>query len=167
MARPKNHETENIQDVSIFPDGYEMNSWNNNDGRSIDIATSRSRIEDKRQSPICHINNKAKLWFPIEQIPEGWQYAWFTERLLNEPQSDNLQEAYENGWDFVDQSDHPNYMVRELHSHGDNRIRRRNNILMKKPKNDYLMDQRSHIEESAKKQKEISYLTDYFRTRSK
>jgi hypothetical protein len=161
MARPKN--PDNVQEVSVFPEGYEMNSWNNNDGREIDIAASRSRVDDKR-SITGHKRHKGNLWFPVEEIPEGWQYGWFTERLLNEPQGDNLQEAYENGWDFVKQSDHPTYMVRELYENNDNRVRRRNNILMKKPKDDYMADQLGHIEESAKKQKEISYLTDYFGT---
>lgn len=161
MARPKN--PDNVQDISVFPEGYEMNSWNNNDGREVDIAASRSRVDDKRNIR-GQKRHKGNLWFPVEEIPEGWQYGWFTERLLNEPQGDNLQEAYENGWDFVKQSDHPTYMVRELYENTDNRIRRRNNILMKKPKDDYMADQLGHIEESAKKQKEISYLTDYFGT---
>ena len=34
--------------------------------------------------------------------------------------------------------------------------------IMKKPKNEYLRTQREYEEESAAKQKEISYLTDYF-----
>lgn len=161
MARHKDTETENVQDVNVFPDGYEMNAWNNNDGREVDISASRSRVSDKRPSSIGFKRHKGNLWFPIEEIPEGWQYGWFTERLLNEPQGDNLQEAYENGWDFVNQSDHPTYMVRELYANTDNRIRRRNNILMKKPKDEYLAEQRGHVEESAMKQREISALTEY------
>lgn len=159
MGRPKN--PENVEDISVFPEGYEMNAWNNEEGREVDIAASRSHIDDKRPSLVSKRRNKGSLWFPIEEIPEGWQYGWFTERLMNEPQGDNLQEAYENGWDFVKQSDHPNYMIRELYANADNRIRRRNNILMKKPKHDYIADQMGFEQESAKKQKEVSYLTDY------
>jgi hypothetical protein len=162
MGRPKN--PDNVKDISVFPEGYEMNAWDNNDGREVDIASSRSRVEDKRPKSTNYKKHKGNLWFPIEEIPEGWQYAWFTERLLNEPQGDNLQEAFENGWDFVKQSDHPTYIIRELYGNSDNRVRRRNNILMKKPKAEYLADQLEHVEESARKQKEISYLTDYFGT---
>lgn len=166
MGRTKN--TDEVQDISVYPDGYEMNAWENNEGREIDISASRKRIDDKRPAPLAMNNTyRAKLWFPVNQIPDGWQYGWFTERLLNEPQGDNLQEAYESGWDFVKQSDHPDYIVRELHTYADNRIRRRNSILMKKPKEDYMLDQRGHIEESALKQREISYLTDYFGQGSK
>jgi hypothetical protein len=160
MARPKNPEEVDVQDVSVFPEGYEMNSWDNRDTRGLDIARSRTR--ENRPSPIGFNNQRGKLWFPVEQIPHDMQYAWFTERLLNEPQGDNIQEAYENGWEFVNQTDHPDYMVREIHSNADNRIRRRNNILMKKRKEDYLLEQRGHVEESAQKQREISYLTDTF-----
>lgn len=162
MARSKGTDIDNNQ-PSVFPDGYQMNAWND-DEREVDIAASRSRVDDRRPQSHNDKNHKGKLWFPINEIPEGWQYGWFTERLLNEPQGDNLQEAYENGWDFVKQSDHPGYMVRELYENTDNRIRRRNNVLMKKPKQDYVADQKGHIEESIKKQKEISYLTDYFGT---
>lgn len=161
MSRSKNPEI--TEDVSVFPDGYEMNSWNSTDARGVDIAASRRRTDDR----ISHTRSKkykGKLWFPMDQIPEGWQYGWFTERLLNEPQGDNLQDAYEDGWDFVLQSDHPGYMVRELYTHSDNRIRRSGNILMKKPKSDYLEAQREYVYESEQKQKEISYLTDYFGT---
>lgn len=159
MART--NATENEKDVSVFPDGYEMNAWNNDEGRGLDIASSRNRELDKR---ISNNRHNFLLYFPPEQIPEGLQYAFMTERLLNEPQNDNLQAQYENGWDFVAQSDHPTYMVRELFPSTDNRIRRRNCILMKKPLSDYKSSQQEYEEESAKKQKEISYLTDYFGT---
>lgn len=159
MAR--NKDMDSVEEVSPFPEGHEMNAWHS-DGREVDIASERTRVDEKR--PSTYKKYKSSLWFPLKEVPEGWQYAWFTERLLNEPQNDNLQEAYENGWDFVKQSDHPTYMVRELYGNPDDHIRRRNNILMKKPKSDYMADQRGHIEESAKKQKEISYLTDYFGT---
>lgn len=157
MARPKN--TDDVQDVSVFPDGYEMNAWDNNDGRPHDIAASRTRAVDKRASTNTH---NFLLYFPPDQIPEGWQYAFMTERLLNEPQNDNLQAQYENGWDFVAQSDHPTYLVRELFPSSDNRIRRRNCILMKKPKSEYLAQKEGYEKESEQKQKEISALTDYF-----
>ena len=78
--------------------------------------------------------------------------------------NDNLQELYENGYEFVKQSDHPTHMVRELHRNTDNRIHKGACVMMKKPKEDYLADQKEHVEESARKQKEISYLTDYFGT---
>src|ERR1700678_916617 len=162
MARPKNPENE--QDVSVFPEGYEMNAWNNNDGREVDIAASRTRVEDKRPFTRKSRRHKGRLDFPIEEIPEGWQYVWVTERLLGEPQGDNIQERFEDGYEFVKQSDHPTYMVRELHANPDNRIRRANNILMKKLKKDYDDCQREYAEESLQKQKEISYLTDYFGT---
>jgi hypothetical protein len=157
----KNKPIESADEVSIFPEGHVMNSWQN-DGREIDINSARTRQDSKRTDysklPSRHRGN---LWFPKEQIPEGWQYAWFTERLLGEPQNDNLQEGYENGWDFVKQSDHPEYMVRELYANPDNRIRRRNNILMKKPIHEYLISQQESEEENMAKQKEIACLTDY------
>jgi hypothetical protein len=161
MARSKDTETDNIQDINVFPDGYEMNAWNNNDGRSVDISASRSRATDKRPSPNQH---QFLLYFPKEEIPEGWQYSYMTERLLGEPQLDNLQEQYEKGWDFVNQSDHPTYTVRTLYPSTDNRIRRRNCILMKMPMDQYLEMQRGRTEESAAKQREISALTDYLGT---
>ena len=167
MVRSKNIDDtqENIQDVSVFPDGYEMNAWDNNEARGVDIAASRTRESDQRPSSRgINTNNRGKLWFPVEEIPDDLQYGWFTERLLNDPQGDNLQEAYENGWDFVEQTDHPTYAFRALYGNTDNRIRRNNNILMKKPKEDYLLSQRLCVEESLQKQKEISYLTDYFGT---
>jgi len=133
------------------------------DEREISIASERTRQDDKRvnfaRKPSRHRGN---LWFPEEQIPVGWIYGWFTERLLGEPQNDNLQEAYENGWDFVKQSDHPEYMIRELYANSDNRIRRRNNILMKKPKKDYDADQQYYQEETEAKEREVSQLTDLY-----
>lgn len=158
MAKDKNNYE---QDVSAFPEGMVMNSWNN-DGREVDIASERTRVDEKRIFARPPTRRKGSLWFPKEEIPEGWQYGWFTERLLGDPQNDNLQEAYENGWDFVKQSDHPTYQVRELYSNPDNRIRRRNNVLMKKPLHEYEMSQRECEEESLSKQREIGHLTDYF-----
>lgn len=159
MAR--NKETDSAQEVSAFPDGYEMNAWSS-DGREIDLAASRSRADEKR--PVPYKKHKGRLYFPVHEIPEGWQYILATHSLLNEPQNDNLQELYENGYDFVKQSDHPTHMIRELYGNTDNRIKKGACVLMKKPKSDYLADQRSHIDESARKQKEISHLTDYFGT---
>lgn len=163
MAKDKNDQ---MQDVSVFPEGYVMNSWDS-DGREVDIAAERTRADEKRLFAQPATRHRGSLWFPKEQIPDGWQYGWFTERLLGEPQNDNLQEAYENGWDFVKQSDHPDYMVRELFSNPDNRIRRRNNILMKKPLHEYEMSQRECVEESAAKQREIAHLTNYFGNNAK
>lgn len=161
MSKDKNNNETSEQ--SVFPEGYVMNAWGN-DGREVDIASERTRVDDKRPYSHPSTRHKGSLWFPKEQIPEGWQYGWFTERLLGEPQNDNLQEAYENGWDFVKQSDHPSYMVKELYANPDNRIRRRNNVLMKKLLHDYQASQQECIEESAAKQREISSLTDYFGT---
>jgi hypothetical protein len=155
----KSKETNDVQEVSVFPEGYEMNSWNT-DGRETDLAASRTRVDDKRPTP--YKKYKSSLWFPVHEIPEGWQYGIVTERLLGEPQNDNIQAAYEDGWDFVKQSDHPSFILRELYSNPDNRLRKKNCIFMKKPKQDYLNEQRGHMEESLKKQKEISWLTDYF-----
>lgn len=158
MVKNKNKD---VQDVSVFPDGMTLNSWNDG-GREVDIAAERTRVDEKRIYAQSPTNKRGQLWFPLDQIPEGWKYGWFTERLLGDPQSDNLQEAYENGWDFVKQSDHPTYQVRELYTNPDNRIRRRNNILMKKPLHEYERSQQEYVEESAAKQREISFLTNHF-----
>lgn len=159
MARKK--DGEEIQDVSVFPEGYTLNAWDN-DGREVSIAAQRTRADEKRIPLRQPSTRKGNLWFPIEEIPVGMQYGWFTEKLLGDPQGDNISEAYENGWDFVKQSDHPNYMVRALSNNPDNRIRRRNCILMKKPMQDYLETQKEYVEESAAKQREVSMLTEYF-----
>jgi len=158
MAKEKNTD---IQDISVFPEGLEMNSWSN-DGREIDISEERSRVDEKRPDSRTSMRHRGKLWFPVHEIPEGWTYSFMTERLLGEPQNDNLQEQFENGWDFVKQSDHPTYQVRELYENTDNRIRRSNTIIMKKPTRDYEFTQKECEEESAAKQRETAYLTDYF-----
>ncbi len=161
MGRPKN--PDNVKDISVFPEGYEMNAWDNNDGREVDIASSRSRVDEKR-ADTGYKKHRGRLYFPQYEIPADMQYIYATNTLLNEPQNDNLQELYENGYEFVKQSDHPTHMVRELHRNTDNRIHKGACVMMKKPKEDYLADQKEHVEESARKQKEISYLTDYFGT---
>lgn len=156
----KNKTTEEVQDVSVFPEGFTMNSWDN-DGRESDIAAERTRVDEKRIYARPTTRHKGRLYFPPEEIPEGWQYVWVTERLLGDPQNDNIQEQYENGYEFVKQSDHPTFMVKELYENPDNRIRRANSILMKKPKADYERSKQEYEEESLSKQREISYLTDY------
>jgi hypothetical protein len=158
LAKSKNEE---MRDVSAFPEDHVMNSWES-DGREVDIAAERTRVSDKRVYGREPTRHRGHLYFPMDQVPPGWKYGWFTERLLNEPQNDNLQDAYENGWDFVKQSDHPTYMVRGLYDNVDNRIRRRNNILMKKPEEEWLASQNESFEESASKQREIASLTEYF-----
>lgn len=158
MAKDKNKE---VQDVSVIPEGYTINAWDGG-GREVDIAMERTRADEKRVDTRQDTRYKGRLYFPPEEIPEGWQYACMTERLLGEPQNDNLQRLYEEGWDFVKQSDHPHLMARSLYENPDNRFRKANNIFMKKPKHEYLKTQREYEEESAAKQKEISYLTDYF-----
>lgn len=164
MARNKNDEDmqEEIQDVSVFPEGHQINSWDNVDSRSLGISASRSREFDKRPSPRQVNNHRGRLWFPTEEIPDHLTYASMTERLLNEPQNDNLQEQYENGWEFVNQSDHPSYAVKMITSHSDNRLRRVNTVIMKKPKVDYIASQKALVEESLQKQREATWTTNYF-----
>lgn len=158
MARSKDTGKDDVQE-SVFPDGYQMNAWDDG-GREVDMAASRSRVDNR--TPTSFRRHKGRTDFPIEQIPSDMQYIQATNTLLNEPQYDNLQELYENGYDFVKQSSHPTYMIKELYRNEDNRIRRGACVLMKKPKNDYLDEQRSNQEESIRKQKDVLANTDYF-----
>src|SRR5271167_3790106 len=100
MMSNKNKSNEEVQDVSVFPEGHIMNSWND-DGRETSLTSERTRVDEKRVYTKPITRHRGKLYFPIEEIPDGWQYAWVTERLLGEPQNDNIQEQYENGYDFV------------------------------------------------------------------
>ena len=158
----KGKDFEETKEVQAFPDGYQMDSWNT-DGRESDIAFSRVRGDEKRPNPVGTFKKfKGSAWFPTHEIPEGWQYILATERLLNEPQNNNLQDLYEEGWEFVNQSDHPTYMFRELYSNPDGHLRRKNMIVMKKRKEEYDSDQRSYRNESLCKQKDVMASTNYF-----
>ncbi len=132
MARSKNNGSDDTQS-SAFPEGYQMNSWND-DGREVSIAASRNRMDDKR--PETHYKRyKGRLdSFPLHEIPRDMQYINATHTLLNEPQYDNLQELFESGYDFVKQSAHPSQVRPELFRQPDDRIRKGACIMMKKPK---------------------------------
>lgn len=156
MARPKN--TDNIE-PSVFPDGYQMNAWN--DDRSVGIAAERSRLDDRR--PETHYKrHKGRLSFPMHEIPSDMQYIFATHTLLNEPQGDNLQELYEDGYDFVKKSAHPSQVGPELTTYSDDRIRKGACVVMKKPKHLWVADQKANEEESTRKQKDVLACTDYF-----
>lgn len=160
MARSKDTGENNVQS-SAFPDGYQMNSWNE-DGREINLASARSRMDDKR--PDTHYRRyKGRLdSFPLHEIPSDMQYINATYTLLNEPQYDNLQELFESGYDFVKQSSHPSQVRPELFRQTDDRIRTGACVKMKKPKAIYDEEQRASEEESIRRQKDILANTDYF-----
>ena len=46
MARSKDTGTDNVES-SVFPEGYQMNSWND-DGRELGLASERRRVDDTR-----------------------------------------------------------------------------------------------------------------------
>lgn len=164
MARSKDNNTDNNQDSvntqdSVFPDGYQMNSWND-DGRELGIAASRSRMDDIR--PETHYKrHKSRLDFPLHEIPHDMKYINATHTLLNEPQYDNLQELFENGYDFVKQSSHPSQVRPELFRQPDDRIRKGACIVMKKPRHIYESEQRAIQEESTRRQKDVMASTDF------
>lgn len=161
MARSKGTDTDNNQ-PSVFSDGYQMNAWSD-DGREVDIASSRSRVDDKRPESNTYKRHRGRLdRFPMHEIPTDMQYINATNTLLNEPQGDNLQELFENGYDFVKQSSHPTYIIPELYPHKDGNIRTGACVMMKKRKDDYLAEQHESHEESIRKQREVLALTDYF-----
>ena len=159
MARSKDTGTDNVES-SVFPEGYQMNSWND-DGRELGLASERRRVDDTR--PTSHYKrHRGRLWFPENEIPSDMTYIFATNTLLNEPQGDNLQELYENGYDFVKQSEHPTYTTPELYKHSDDRIRKGACVVMKKPKHEYEAEQRANQEESTSKQRDVMACTDYF-----
>lgn len=159
MARSKDTGADNAQ-PSVFPDGYQMNSWND-DNRELSLAAQRSRVEERR--PETHYKrHRGRLSFPTHEIPSDMTYIFATHSLLNEPQGDNLQELYEDGYDFVKQSSHPSQVVPELNRHSDDRIRKGACVVMKKPKDLWVADQRANEEESTRKQKDVLACTDYF-----
>lgn len=159
MARSKNNDSGDNQQ-SVFPEGYQMDSWGD-DGREVSIAASRSRMNDKRPES-NYRRHKSRLDFPMHEIPSDMQYINATHTLLNEPQYDNLQELFENGYDFVKQSSHPSQVRPELFRQPDDRIRKGACIVMKKPKELYDAEQRANQEESTRKQKDVMACTDYF-----
>lgn len=160
MARSKDTGTDNVES-SVFPEGYQMNSWND-DGRELGLASERRRVDDTR--PTSHYKrHRGRLdRFPFHEIPSDMQYINATNTLLNEPQGDNLQELYEDGYDFVKQSAHPTYKIPELYTHTDGNIRTGACITMKKYKPDYEAAQRANQEESTSKQRDVMACTDYF-----
>ena len=159
MARSKDTETNNEQS-SVFPEGYQMNAWND-DRRELGLASERSRLDERR--PQSHYKrHKGRLSFPVEEIPSDMTYIFATHSLLNEPQGDNLQELYEDGYDFVKQSSHPSQVVPELNRHADDRIRKGACVVMKKPRYLWEADQLADQEESIRKQKDVMASTDTF-----
>jgi hypothetical protein len=159
MARSKDKDTDNGQQ-SVFPEGYQMNAWSD-DSRDTGIAAYRSRADESRPNN-NYRRNKGRLWFPLNEIPEDMKYIFATNTLLNEPQADNLQELYENGYDFVKQSSHPKFVNPELHRHSDDRIRKGACVVMKKPKAEYEADQKASQDESTRRQKDVLAATDCF-----
>src|ERR1017187_5064330 len=126
MARPRSNPTEGI-------DGIERAGWDVLPPESALIA-ERNRVDDTRpHHRPKNRRNKNKLSFPTELIPAGWQYGFIVERIFNEPQA-NVQEAYEEGWRYVMQSDHPEIIIPQLNGENvDGPIRKGGQVLMKKP----------------------------------
>lgn len=160
MAK-KNTPSENMDAGPNFTPSTVMNTWDNV-APEVAIEYERRGMANTPYTSSTASARKFRLDFPLHMIPSHLEYAWVTERLLGEPQVDNIQERYEDGWEFVRLSDHPDYMMRELVSKSDNRIRKSNNVLMKKPKTDYYASQNAAIEESRRRQQEISFATDQY-----
>ena len=156
---PHSEHSETINNEPNFTPSTVMNTWENC-APEVEIEFQRRGFGMNPYPAPTASARTFRLNFPAEKIPDHLQYSWITERLLGEPQEDNIQERYEDGWDFVRLSDHPDYIMRELVSKSDNRIRKSNNVLMKKPKEDYYATQNAATEESRRRQQEISFATD-------
>jgi hypothetical protein len=138
--------------------------------REVAIETDRTRA-DSRPVPKKVRAYTGRLYFPPELIPEGWQYAFMVERVMNEDQPENLQNRYEDGWRFVKASEHPELMIPHMEHYfskgkDDGLIRRGGQILMKKPLDDYIATQVHWMNESIDRVTQAAYETDYTNNRS-
>lgn len=165
MARQKAEINE--PDVDAFPEGTVLHAWGDPaPGNVRGLQASRNRAQDIRPGGKARRKQKGQLDWDNANTPAGLQYSWARERMLNQDDPDNIYRMLADGWEFVLLSDHPEIKIHDLPSHlkrgnEDNYIRQGGQILMKKPKDEYLDDQEEYREIGEETRIQSQALTDY------
>lgn len=79
--------------------------------------------------------------------PEGWVYQWCRSAIMGEPDPANIQERLDNGWTFVEPTDHPGAPTVNTEA----AIGFGGLILMKKPAIDLLKARRAALDEEKRR----------------
>lgn len=128
MARPRlnrqDHDTIETNDI-----------WENSNPE-VALEASRRGISEQRYLFDNDTSYKGTLYFPPQLVPDGYQYGFVNERLMNEDQHENILEKCRMGWEFVPASDHPEYALPQIKHRfaaglDDGNIRIKGSVLMK------------------------------------
>jgi hypothetical protein len=73
--------------------------------RTAETRDASTRRAEERAPPQMHY--QSRLYVPQNRIPDGYEYAWVAESVLNEPTPDNMTDRMINGWEPVPAARHP------------------------------------------------------------